>query len=124
MQESIRWLFANSKVKRAKKVIKTAAKQNNIDFERIWSIALKEKPLQEVFGHVNEAFNDSQDSDTKVQKDDTANKYNEANAEKEVSNPEPTLISSNKEESNFAKIMVIFKSAYLRKITLAICFCW
>ncbi|XP_014770340.2 organic anion transporter 3 [Octopus bimaculoides] len=124
LEESIRWLFANSKIKKAKRVMRTAAKQNKVDFERIWSIALKEKSLHEVSGHVNESFCDSRGSDPKVQTDDTTVKHTGASVEKEVTEPEPSLTSNEKEESKFVLMMVIFKSTYLRKVTLAICFCW
>ncbi|XP_036363277.1 solute carrier family 22 member 8-like [Octopus sinensis] len=123
LEESIRWLFANSKIKKAKRVIKTAAKQNRVDFERIWNIALKEMSLREVSGHVNENFCNSRGSDPKVTTDDTTLKHTGTCVGKEVTKPVPSLISSKNEESKFVLMMVIFKSAYLRKVTLAICFC-
>ncbi|CAI9730425.1 Hypothetical predicted protein [Octopus vulgaris] len=99
LEESIRWLFANSKIKKAKRVIKTAAKQNRVDFERIWSIALKETSLREVSGHVNENFCNSRGSDPKVTTDDTTLKHTGTCVGKEVTKPVPSLISSKNEES-------------------------
>ncbi|GAB1605933.1 solute carrier family 22 member 3-like [Argonauta hians] len=37
MKESLRWLFANNQIERAKEIIKYAAKMNKLEFEPIWN---------------------------------------------------------------------------------------
>ncbi|CAE1288020.1 SLC22A4_5 [Acanthosepion pharaonis] len=44
-QESLRWLFAKGKVKKAKDMIQYAAKLNNADYEQTWQIALEQTDI-------------------------------------------------------------------------------
>ncbi|XP_052827547.1 organic cation transporter-like protein [Octopus bimaculoides] len=101
MEESLRWLFANSKIKTAKKILKKAAEQNKVDFDNVWNITLKDASKQQAVSHVNETSLESQN--------------NGPNIPIEYVQP-----YSEKEASTFAKLIAIFKLPYLRKITIVV----
>ncbi|CAI9730417.1 Hypothetical predicted protein [Octopus vulgaris] len=104
--ESIRWLFANSKVKAAEKIIKHAAKQNKVDFDNIWSMT-SENTSQEVDGHMKETSLVCRNGNSKVQQDvATVVQHKQLQTEKESSLP--------------VKLLAIFKSPYLRKVTIVV----
>eukprot|EP00106_Octopus_bimaculoides_P003119 XP_014770561.1 PREDICTED: organic cation transporter-like protein [Octopus bimaculoides] len=109
LKESIRWLFANSKVKTAKKIIRSAAKQNNIDFDSVWNITLKDTTVKHSDGYVNETSFEYRNSDSEVQQDVTT----------------AVEDTQTKEESSmFGNLLAIFKSPYLRKVTIVVSIEW
>ncbi|XP_014770494.1 solute carrier family 22 member 6-A [Octopus bimaculoides] len=109
MEESLRWLFANSKIKAAEDILKKAARQNKIDFDNVWNITLKDASKQQVDSHVNEASHESQNRGTISPIDDTATTI--------VEDKQPNI---EKETSTFAKLLAVFKLPYLRKITIVV----
>ncbi|XP_052827531.1 organic anion transporter 3 isoform X2 [Octopus bimaculoides] len=108
LEESVRWLFANSKIKAAEKIIKKAARQNKVDFDEIWCTFVKDTALQET-GQVNETSLQSRSS--------------------EPSPPVTAVVDhtqplSEEESSVFVKLLTIFKSPYLRKVTIVVSIEW
>ncbi|XP_014770540.1 organic cation transporter protein [Octopus bimaculoides] len=106
LKESVRWLFANSKVKAAEKIIKQAAKQNKVDFDKVWSIT-SENTSQEVDGHMEETSLECRNGNSKVQQDVTTVAQH-------------TQLQTEKESSLLVKLLAIFKSPYLRKVTIVV----
>ncbi|XP_052827535.1 organic anion transporter 3-like isoform X2 [Octopus bimaculoides] len=111
LKESIRWLFANSKVKSAKRIIRNAAKQNNIDFDSVWNITLKDTSVQHADGHMNETSLEYRMSDSSVQQGVTTGVKH-------------TQAQTKEESALFANILTVFKSPYLRKVTIVLCIEW
>ncbi|XP_036362877.1 organic cation transporter-like protein [Octopus sinensis] len=111
LEESVRWLFANSKVKSAEKLIRRAAKQNKVDFDDLWNIALKDSSTQEAANLMSESSLGCGNSEPKVQQN--------VNPLVEYSQP-PTEESP----SDLLKIFSIFRSPYLRKIIVVVTIEW
>ncbi|XP_036363281.1 solute carrier family 22 member 8-like isoform X2 [Octopus sinensis] len=105
LKESIRWLFANSKVKTAKKIIRNAAKQNNIDFDSVWNITLKGTAAKHSDGHVNETCLEYRMGDV-------------------TTGVEHTQTQTKEESSVFVNLLAVFKSPYLRKVTIVMSIEW
>eukprot|EP00106_Octopus_bimaculoides_P013069 XP_014780511.1 PREDICTED: solute carrier family 22 member 7-like [Octopus bimaculoides] len=124
LTESIRWLFANSKVKQAKKVIKMAAKLNNVDFEHIWSIALKNNSVQEAANQRDGNNPDNRHRDPQVLADDAAINHTKDHVKEDIATTDTSKQPSEKEMSKSTQLKAIFKIPYLRKITIAISICW
>eukprot|EP00106_Octopus_bimaculoides_P003018 XP_014770460.1 PREDICTED: solute carrier family 22 member 6-like [Octopus bimaculoides] len=102
LEESLRWLFANSKIKAAKKIIKKAAKQNKVDFNNVWSITLKDVSNDDV-NPVNETSSECRSS--------------ESTAPIDITTAQP---ESEKDISMFSHLLAFFKSSYLRKVTIVL----
>ncbi|CAI9730415.1 solute carrier family 22 member 8-like [Octopus vulgaris] len=109
MEESLRWLFANSKIKAAEKIIKKAARQNKIDFDNVWSLTLKDTSKQQAASHGNEASHEIRNHGTITPIDVTATTF--------VEHTQPNI---EKETSTLAKLLTVFKLSYLRKITIVV----
>ncbi|GAB1607451.1 solute carrier family 22 member 8-like [Argonauta hians] len=101
LEESVRWLFANSKIKEAKKILKRAAKQNNVNFEEVWSVTFAGAP---------------KDCDGDTKEDNL-----------EIPSSEPQVANKSTVDSNQPQIeevslrdnlVALFKSPYLRMITI------
>ncbi|XP_014770444.1 solute carrier family 22 member 4 isoform X5 [Octopus bimaculoides] len=107
LKESLRWLFANSKVKAAEKIVKKAAKQNRVDFDKVWRITLTDSSRPATDGHVNETSLECRNSKPHTEIDG-----------KIVA--DQSQIQTGKGTSHFVKLLAIFKSSYLRKITIII----
>ncbi|CAI9730421.1 solute carrier family 22 member 8-like [Octopus vulgaris] len=102
LEESLRWLFANSKIKEAKKIIKRAAKQNKVDFNNVWSITLKDVS-KETVNPANETSSGCRSS--------------ESTAPIDITTVQP---DNEKEISMLTHLRDFFKSSYLRKVTVVI----
>ncbi|CAI9730463.1 Hypothetical predicted protein [Octopus vulgaris] len=101
-----------------------AAKQNNVDFEHIWSIALKNNPVQEAANQRDGNNPDNRHRDLQVQADDAAVNHTEDHVKKDIATTDTSEQPSEKEMSKFIQVKAIFKTPYLRKITIAISICW
>ncbi|GAB1607452.1 solute carrier family 22 member 8-like [Argonauta hians] len=104
LEESIRWLFANSKLRSAKKIVKKAARQNRIDFDNVWQLTSKDSPKPEASKPASETVETRRDSVASL----------------------PYMVEDKDQEdtSTFVKLVAIFKSSYLRKITVVISLEW
>ncbi|CAI9730423.1 solute carrier family 22 member 8-like [Octopus vulgaris] len=107
LKESLRWLFANSKVEAAEKIVKKAAKQNKVDFDKVWRITFTDSSQPEVDGHVKETSRECRNNEPKAEIDG-----------KIVA--DQSQIQTGKQTSDFVKLLAIFKSPYLRKVTIVI----
>ncbi|CAI9730424.1 Hypothetical predicted protein [Octopus vulgaris] len=92
-------------MKAAEKIIRKAAKQNKVDFDEIWCRFVKDTVLPETDGQVNETSLQSRSS--------------------EPSPPVTAVVDhtqpqSEEESSVFVKLLTIFKSPYLRKVTIVV----
>eukprot|EP00106_Octopus_bimaculoides_P002920 XP_014770362.1 PREDICTED: organic cation transporter protein-like [Octopus bimaculoides] len=67
LQESVRWLIATSKINTAEKIVKKAAKQNKVDFDTVWHIALKDTSTQQASSPVNETNLDGRNCESNVE---------------------------------------------------------
>ncbi|XP_029643317.1 solute carrier family 22 member 8-like isoform X2 [Octopus sinensis] len=113
LQESVRWLIATSKMKAAEKIVKKAAKQNKVDFDTIWHITLKDisTSTQQTASPVNETNLDGRNCESNV----------EANAKAVVNQSQ---LEVEKQAPMLEKLIVIFKSPYLRKVTIVMSIVW
>ncbi|CAI9730414.1 solute carrier family 22 member 8-like [Octopus vulgaris] len=112
-EESVRWLIATSKMKAAEKIVKKAAKQNKVDFDTIWHITLKDTSTstQQTASPVNETNLDGRNCESNV----------EANAKAVVNQSQ---LEVEKQAPMLEKLIVIFKSPYLRKVTIVMSIVW
>ncbi|XP_014770572.2 organic anion transporter 3 isoform X2 [Octopus bimaculoides] len=111
LQESVRWLTATSKINAAERIVKKAAKQNKVDFDTVWHIALKDTSTQQASSPVNETNLDGRNCESNV----------EANVKTVVDHSQQEV---EKEAPMLVKLLVIFKSPYLRKVTIVMSISW
>ncbi|XP_036362900.1 solute carrier family 22 member 8-like [Octopus sinensis] len=111
LEESTRWLIATSKINAAEKIVKKAAKQNKVDFDTVWHITLKDTSTQQTASPVNETNLDGRNCESNV----------EANVKAVV---DQSQIEVEKEAPMLVKLLVIFKSPYLRKVTIVMSIAW
>ncbi|KAK3106350.1 hypothetical protein FSP39_018272 [Pinctada imbricata] len=69
-EESIRWLLINNKIDRAEKVIKKAAKLNNVNYEEITKKISQKSKLTSTIAHITDNY-ELVDTETKQQSTDT-----------------------------------------------------
>lgn len=122
LEESIRWLFANGKVMKAKKVIERACRQNKTDFSTVWAVAEKEL-AKTVDIHADES---SIYTITVYLPDEKTTPTVNNLPETKVDTSESSCKIANEkiETAKIFKLITIFKHPFTRYMTLVNIFNW